>query len=425
MTSPEIKLPQLTVRQLVQATLLVLLVAAAFYFIYRFHQVFLTLFVAIVLSTAISPVVERLNRFGVPKEIGIILVYILLILLIAAVILLLLPLVIEQSNRFVDSIPETYQEVREQMLEHPNFFVWRLATELPERISLAPAPEPTGEEQDVIESVGQNLALIGLGAKGIFLTIGALILAFYWTLDGHKNKTALLMVVPLERRERARELTNEIQAKLGAFVQGQTLLGLIIGGMSFVAYTIIGLPYTLALAIIAGIMELVPVVGPILGAVPAIIVAYTVEPSKVLWVFVATVIIQQLENNLLVPRVMKRAVGVNPLVTLLALTAFGSLFGILGAVVAIPLAAIIQLLLDRFVINNTVGEEGAIPGRDRASVLRYEVQELTKDIRETIRQKEIEPDDESDEVEDTIEAIAADLDSTLASFNEMRGENNY
>jgi hypothetical protein len=162
----------------------------------------------------------------------------------------------------------------------------------------------------------------------------------------------------------------------------------------------------------------VPVIGPILGAVPAIFVAYTVGPEKVLWVLLATVIIQQFENNFLVPRVMKRSVGVNPLVTLMALTTFGTLFGILGAIVAIPLAAIIQLLLDRFVIDTAVPDEKTIPGRDKISVLRYDVQELTKDIRKAIREKEIAADHEADEVEDTIEAIAADLDSTLAARQE-------
>jgi predicted PurR-regulated permease PerM len=418
MTTPEIKIPQLTIRQIAQATLLVLLAAAAFYFVYRFHQVFLTLFVAIVLSTAIGPTVQYLNKLGLPKEIGIILVYILLVLLIATVVILLLPLVVEQSNLLVESIPETYQEVREEMLGHPNFFVWRLATELPESINLAPAPEPVEGEEAVIENVGQNLELLGLGARSIFIAFAALVLAFYWTLDRQKNITALLMLVPFEHRESAREITGEIQSRLGAFVRGQALLGLIIGTLSFVAYLLIGLPYSLALAIVAGIMETVPVLGPILGAIPAIIVAYTVDPGKVLWVLLATAVIQQLENNLLVPRVMKRSVGVNPLVTLLALSAFGSLFGILGAVVAIPLAAIIQYLLDRFVLNATVADETTIAGRDRASVLRYEVQELTRDIRNTIRRKEVEPDaesDEVDEVEDTIEAIAADLDSALAA----------
>ncbi|MFZ0546071.1 MAG: AI-2E family transporter [Candidatus Promineifilaceae bacterium] len=424
MTTPEIKLPSLTVRQIVQATLLVLLVAAAFYFLYHFHQVFLTFFVAIVLSTAIRPIIQFLYKLGVPKEIGVILIYLLLVLLIVAVILLLLPLVIRQSNLVIDTIPDTYQEIHQGMLENPNFFVWRLASELPENINLAPTPAPAEGEEAVIETVGHNLELIGLGARGIFITFAVLILAFYWTLDGEKNRTALIMIVPFERRESAREVVMEIQARLGAFVRGEALLGGIIGLLSFIAYTLIGLPYTFALAVMAGIMETVPVIGPILGAIPAVIVAYTVDPSKVLWVLLATAVIQQLENNFLVPRVMKQSVGVNPLVTLLALSAFGSLFGILGAVVAIPLAAVIQYLLDRFVLNTAVPDENTIPGRDRASVLRYEVQELTRDIRKSIRSKEIEPNEESDEVEDTIEAIAADLDALLTKSTQSEHPNN-
>lgn len=417
MATPEIKIPRLTFRQMFQATMTVLLVAGAFYFVYRFHQVFLAMFVAIVFSTAIQPVVQILSKRGVPKEIGIILVYIFIIVFLVSGILLLVPLVAQQSDLIVDTIPETYEQIRETMLGHPNFFIWRIATELPESITLSPAPpiEEVPEGEDVIENVGNNLELIGLIARSIFITFGALVLAFYWTLDGQKNKTALLLVVPIEHREKAREVTAEIQARLGAFVRGQALLAGIIGTLSFVAYLIIGLPYALALAIVAGIMETVPVLGPILGAIPALIVAYTVDPDKVLWVLLATVIIQQLENNILVPRVMKRAVGVNPLVTLLALTAFGSLFGILGAVVAIPLAAIIQLLLDRFVLGSAVPDETDIAGRDRASVLRYEVQELIKDIRSSVRQKETASDDETDQVEDIIEAIAIELDNALTA----------
>jgi predicted PurR-regulated permease PerM len=389
------------------------MVAAVFYFLYRFHQVFLTLFVAIVISTAIRPFVRFLNNRGISKEIGIILVYLLLLMLILTGIILLVPLIAQQSALIINIIPETYHQIREGMLGHPNFFVWRIATELPENLNLSPAPGPP-EGEDVIENVGHNLELIGLGARSIFISFAALALAFYWTLDGQKNRTAILLLVPLEHRESARQLTAEMQVRLGAFVRGQALLGLIIGSLSFVAYTIIGLPYTLALAIVAGIMETVPVLGPILGAIPALIVAYTVDPSKAIWVFVATAVIQQLENNLLVPRVMKRAVGVNPLVTLLALTAFGSLFGILGAVVAIPLAAIIQLLLDRFVLTTAVPDESDFVGRDKASVLQYEVQELIKDIRSSVRQKQSQSEEETDQVQDMIEAIALDLDNALA-----------
>jgi predicted PurR-regulated permease PerM len=212
-------------------------------------------------------------------------------------------------------------------------------------------------------------------------------------------------------------LVATIEGKVGNFIIGQTLLCGIIGGLALIAYTLIGLPYALLLAFLAGIMEAIPVVGPVLGAVPAVLVALSLDSSKVIWVIVASVIIQQLENSLLVPRIMNRAVGVSPLVTLLALIAFSSLFGVIGAVIAIPMAAVIQLLLERYLLEPNAIEPETTNGRDRFSVLRYETQELVQDVRKQVRKKEEVASADSDQVEDSLEAIALDLDSLLAQSN--------
>jgi hypothetical protein len=158
-------------------------------------------------------------------------------------------------------------------------------------------------------------------------------------------------------------------------------------------------------------------IGPFLGAVPAALVALSIGPDKLIWVIVATIVIQQLENSLLVPRVMRTAVGVNPFVTLLALFAFSTLFGIAGALMAIPMAAIIQLLLDRFVFHPTVMEPEVSAGRDYASRLRYEAQDLAQDLRKQARLKKRGSDlriKQIDHVMDEIEGITTDLDSLLA-----------
>jgi hypothetical protein len=158
-------------------------------------------------------------------------------------------------------------------------------------------------------------------------------------------------------------------------------------------------------------------VGPLLGAVPAALVALSIAPDKLVWVIVATVVIQQLENSLLVPRVMSKAVGVNPFVTLLAFFAFSSLFGIAGALMAIPMAAIIQLLLDRFVFNPATMEPEVSAGRDHASRLRYEAQDLVQDLRKQARLKKGGSDlavKQIDQVMDEIETISTDLDALLA-----------
>ncbi|HZD58450.1 MAG TPA: AI-2E family transporter, partial [Anaerolineales bacterium] len=224
--------------------------------------------------------------------------------------------------------------------------------------------------------------------------------------------------LPSERRTYVRELINEVETKLGKFIRGQSLLLLAIGVMSLIAYLIIGLPYALVLAIIAGLLEAVPLVGPALGAIPAALVALTVDPIKVFWVAIATVIIQASENYLLVPRVMGRSVGVSPFVILLSLAAFASLLGIPGALLAIPLAGIIQILLDHLIFKLEPPEANTPPGRDFASMLRLEAQDLTNDIRMQLRIKESPSEEENDKIEDAIESIAIELDKFLESVGQ-------
>jgi len=250
--------------------------------------------------------------------------------------------------------------------------------------------------------------------RNIFPAIAIILLTIYWTLEGGRIRHAGLMLVPIQKRSDARELVDEISSRLSGYIIGQGILCLIIGVLALIAYTIIGLPNALFLAIFAGIMEAVPVVGPFIGAIPAIIIALTISPISALWVVVATVVIQQLENNLLVPRVMKRAIGVSPLVSILALLALGSMYGILGALVALPLAAIVQLLLGRFVLSADVEPDPLKAGRDRLSLLRYETHQLVQDVRGQVRKKDTVPSELTDFVEDELEAIALDLESYLA-----------
>jgi hypothetical protein len=166
-------------------------------------------------------------------------------------------------------------------------------------------------------------------------------------------------------------------------------------------------------------MEAVPLIGPLVGAIPAALVALSIAPAKLVWVIVATIILHQAENYLLAPRIMRKAVGVNPFVSLLAFFAFGSLLGLGGMLMAIPMAAIIQLLLDRFVFRPGTLEAEVSAGRDYASRLRYEAQDLAQGLRKQARFKKGGSDrrvKQIDQVMDEIEAITTDLDALLAQF---------
>ena len=203
----------------------------------------------------------------------------------------------------------------------------------------------------------------------------------------------MILKAPAARRDELRALVAESQGKIAAFFRGQLILCSIIGLASTIAYLLLGIPNAFLLGLLMALFESVPLVGPFLGAIPALIVTMSSAPDKVVWVIGALVLIQVLESNLLVPRVMDRSVGVNAIITMLALAAFGALFGLLGALLAVPLAAILQIVVGRILFNAPINEEttpaapvGADVGRSRIGVLRLEAQNLVHAVRKQAAQ---------------------------------------
>jgi len=407
-----------TFRRVVWATLVLVFIALSFWLLYRFNQVVFILFIAIVMGTVIRPAVAWLHRRGLSRIAGVLLVYLLILALLIGFVLLLFPLIVEQSITIAATVPGYYQNLREWMVNYPNQWIVRLSEFLPATLSGKAPVQQTG--QQILASAGQALGYVALAAKVIFMAIIILVLAFYWTLDGPRTIQSLLLLVPMGQRESIRELISDMETKVGFYIAGQGVLCLVIGIMALVAYLLIGLPNALVLALVAGVMEAVPMIGPLLGAIPAAIIALSIAPSKLVWVIVATLVIQQIENSVLVPRVMRKAVGVNPFVSLLALFAFSSLLGIAGALMALPMAAIIQLLLDRFVFHTGTMESEVSAGRDYASRLRYEAQDLAQDLRKQARLKKGGSDrrvKQTDQMMDEIETITTDLDALLAQVS--------
>lgn len=404
-----------TFRRVVGATLILGLVALGFWLVYRFYLVIFILFIAIVMGTVIRPVVNWLQRRGLPRTVGVILIFLFLLLLLTGFVLLLFPLIVEQGSTIASAVPGYYQGLRDWVVDHPNQIIASFGEFLPATLPVLEQAQQTG--QQVLASAEQALGYVASAANIILIITALLLMTFHWTIDGPRIIQTYLPMVPSTHREGMRELITVMETKIGFFIAGQGVLCLVIGILALGAYLIIGLPNALVLALLAGLFEAVPMVGPLLGAIPAGAVALAIAPSKLIWVIVATVVIQLLENNFLVPRIMRKAVGVNPFVSLLAIFAFSSLFGIAGALMAIPMAAILQLLLDRFVFNPSASEPEASEGRDLASRLRYEAQDLAQDLRKQARFKKwgsVLRVKQIDQVMDEIETITTDLDALLA-----------
>ena len=413
--SPPI-VPYWTARQVVVGTLFVVTVLLAFWLLYQFRLVIFILFVAAFLGTAIRPAVDWLFRRNVPRSVGVIAIYLLLLLLIIGFVLLFVPLLVEQLTQISIDVPRYYFTIRENLMQSPSRIIQQIGFRLPMQLfSLMPE---AATDEEAIDRVASFFAVSGVFVRGALATVTIFLLGFYWTLESERTLRSLVLFFPAARRERIRELIAEIESRVGGYIRGQALLSTSIFILALISYLLIGLQFPLVLAIIAGVMEVVPIFGPVLGAIPAILLALSQDPSKVILVIIATVVMQSLENYLLVPRIMKQSVGVNPIVTLLALAAFTSLLGLPGALLAVPIAAIIQLLLDRFVLQSENLEEVIPTGRDQISLLRYEAQDLALDVRKQLRQKEDLTDQDADRVEDDIEAIAANLDRILAELAE-------
>ena len=371
-----------TTSQVVFATVFVVLVFLTFWLLYSLRMVLFLFFVAIVIGTAIRPAVEWLHRRGVSRSVGVIIIYIIIAAVIAGFLALVLPLIAEQTTQIAQNFPQFYTNFRQSLINSDNRLVQNIGLRIPIQLSIL-INRNAVDGGDILNQASQTLLYTNLTLKGILSTLAIFLLAYYWTQESTLVIRGLLRIFPAQRKKRIREFLQLAETKLGGYIRGQGLLCLIIGVAAFIAYLIIGLPYTLVLAIFAGVMEMVPIFGPALGAVPALLVALSIDPARAIWVVVATTVIQMLENVFFVPRIMKSSLGVNPIIVLLSLIAFGSVFGLVGSLLALPLAAIIQLLVSRVVITAAESAQQAENRTRQVQSLMDASQKLMETIYET------------------------------------------
>ena len=419
-------LEQIRLRDVVMATLTIAALVLALLLAYRFAYILLSIIVAIMLYLAIRPLVGWLHRHGVSKQVGIIIGYGILLVFVAGFLFLLIPMMLGQVRTITARLPEYYTLLKGLMVQSNIALLQLAASYLPPEVDLARLPQlllPTANTEGATPAA----AVTPLSAYGLltnsFLFIAIFAMAFYWMRDRDKIIYQFLLLFPTAQRERVEQLIEEVEQKVGYFYQGQLLLCSAVGGVSFVAYWLVGLPYALTLGAFAFIFEAVPMIGPLLGAIPAVLIALTISPTMTAIVIGINSLVQFLENNVLVPRIMDRTVGVNPILTVLAIAGFTTMLGLPGALLAVPMAAIIQLLFERVVFHFRAGEERdgvsvvALRGaqeRNQYSVLRVKAQDLAQDVRKQLRTVRPGTTTETMELEELIEAYAVELERLLA-----------
>jgi predicted PurR-regulated permease PerM len=311
--------------------------AAAVYAVYAIRSVLFLFLIAMLMAAAIEPLVLRLRRGPFSRGQGILIVYTAIMLVIAAILVLTVPIVIAEASGFRETLPRLITNLSELFYGIDDRLLGPTAEKAVEQVARPPA---TAEDQSAA-ALAVGLSVV----EAVFAAITVFVVAYYWLTERVQIKRAVTSLFPRAQRQRVGTIWNEVEEVLGGWVRGQLVLMLFIGVAAASAYTLIGLKYALVLGIVAGLLEVVPLVGPYLGAIPAILVALTQDVQLALWVALFNLVIQLLEGYVLVPRVMSHTVGVSSLTVVLGLLVGAALGGVPGALVAVPLAAVAQVVL--------------------------------------------------------------------------------
>ncbi|WP_395108992.1 AI-2E family transporter [Actinomadura sp. SCN-SB] len=300
------------------------------------QSVIVMIVVAMFLAVGLNPAVERLKRLGLSRGWSVAAVFFLVILFFAGFVASLVPPLTEQITALTQNVPEYVQ----QLQNNPKIAEWdrryRLLEQVQNKIS-----EPGFQSM-----LAERAYEVGRQAlSGTFQTITVLILTLYFLSSLPQIKTFAYQLVPRSRRARVALLGDEILDRIGGYVAGQFTIAFIAGVTSYVFLQILGVPYALALALIVAVLDLIPLIGATIGAVIVTLVAFLTGVPEGIASLVFYIVYQQVENYLVYPRVMKRTVDVQPAVTVVAALVGAALFGVIGALLAIPTAAAISLVI--------------------------------------------------------------------------------
>jgi predicted PurR-regulated permease PerM len=338
-------------------------VAVAAFLVYRVLPVLLLLLIGIMLATAIEPVVNKLRRGPLSRSQGVLVVYTGIFAILVLVAYAIIPVFINQVGEVVNNLPATVRDMSDWAKSIKTPFLRDQAINAVTALqSFFPAPRSSSTPAPITQEQAANVGATALGlAEGVLSVILLFVIAFYWMTERTLAKRWLVSVLPADRGNRVRRVWDEIELKVGGWVRGQlTLMGLV-GLISAVGYFCIGVRYWPALALFIAIAEAIPLVGPYIGTAPAILIAL-VQPgpdglpallnlgdvgsvTRAVLVIVFAVLLQTIEGNVLVPRVMRNSVGISPLAVIASLLIGSALAGLPGALLAVPFAGAIQVIV--------------------------------------------------------------------------------
>jgi predicted PurR-regulated permease PerM len=322
----------------------VVAVVAVVFLLYMIADIVTIIFVSLIFASAIEPMVESLEKLKIHRSLAIILIYLALFIIIGLTIYLIIPPIINESKSLGNDLPRYANQISQFFFKIQNYTErnnWPFDVK-----------DAFNGLASALQSASQNLiGTISNLFGGLFSFFLILVMTFYMTMEEGSFKKSIKLFLPNKKQKHVSEMVDNIQQKIGWWFRGQITLCFIIFLMTYISLSIFGVKYALVLAIIAGFFEIIPYLGPTLSAVPAVFITFVQSPLLALFVLLVYIIIQSVENNILVPKVMQRAVGLDPIISIAALMIGFKLGGVIGAIISIPVATAIGVIIKDLFLN--------------------------------------------------------------------------
>lgn len=317
------------------------------FLLYQVLNIVGALLVAVVIASAIEPMIRWAISYRVPRALAVIFFYITILISLMLAFYIIIPIIAENLRDLIAGLPSLIEEVIKALNE-------RFAL-LPLDLILPGVRELTSRLDVYLgEGIFELLTVATNVFGGAFSLVLVVVISFYLAVQENGIANFLRMISHEDYEEYVVDVWSRSQRKIGRWLQGQLLLGFIVGSLVYIGLTLLGIQHALMLALLSAVFELIPFFGPIMAAVPGIAVATLQEPLLGIFVLGLYVAVQQMENHLIYPVVVRKMTGIPPLIAILALIAGGSLAGFFGFILAIPLMVILIELLNDYAVRKKV-----------------------------------------------------------------------
>lgn len=308
---------------------------------------FIILF-SIIFSYVLNPLVNKMEKQGIKRVWGVLITYVSIVLVLVLIFISIFPAIVQEFKKLAELMPSYFKEIN---IAFNN--IYRLYSD---NINNLPAgfegiktsfDDSLGNIQSVLISAVENITttIVGIFSKTFSLLLIP-ILSFYFIKDKELFKQKLYLMIPKNYRQDIIRIAKDVDLVLGKFIRGQLIVAFFVGLATAIGLLILGIDFSLIIGIIAGIANVIPYFGPIMGIIPAVMFAFLEDPSKIIWVIVVFIVIQQIEGNILSPKIVGESVGLHPVVVIVSLLIGGSLMGILGMLLAVPVVAVLRILFN-------------------------------------------------------------------------------